>query len=155
MNLASKRLIASLTLLSIAAVPALAGSIATSTAVGGSSASSASSATSDSVGASSDSSRKAVANAEGPYRIVDATPVPDRPDTVRMTLRPLARADEPLELLVPRPVFERSGLAAGGTVNAHPRPYGVEFAHGETGRAFFLVVNDDWHREMRSTPVSL
>jgi hypothetical protein len=140
-----------------AAVPVWAGSLAGSSAAGGSSASSASSATSDSIEGSSNSSARAVAAADGPYRVAELTPVPDRPDVLRLTLQPLAGAagEAPLRLIVPRLALERGGIAPGGTVVASQRPYGVAFAQADTRRAFFLVIADDWHRELRTTPVAL
>jgi hypothetical protein len=144
----------------LASSPVFAGSIAASSAAGGSSASSAASATSDSIGDSSASSTKAVAQADGPYRVVDVTPVPDRPGTVRMKLQALAPAegtgtDGTLVLFLPQQAVERGGVAAGVTVTASQRPYGTAFAHIETRREFFLVLHEAWHRELRSNPVSL
>jgi hypothetical protein len=137
-----------------ASVPSLAGSIAASSAAGGSSASLATSAASD----SSASSAKAVAQADGPYRVVDVTPVPERPGTVRMQLQALAEGagpDATLMLYVPQQAVERGGVAAGVTVTASQRPYGVEFAHADTQRAFFLVLHEEYQRELRSNPVTL
>lgn len=136
------------------AVSAGAGSLVGSSAAGGSSASSAAS---DSVEGSSNSSARAVAAADGPYRVAEVVPVPDRPDALRLTLQPLAGAtgEGPLRLVVPRQAVERGAVAQGGTVVASQRPYGVAFANGDTRREFFLVIADDWHRELRSTPVSL
>jgi hypothetical protein len=141
-------------LLVAASVPSQAGSLATSSAAGGSSASSATSAASD----SSASSAKAIAQADGPYRVVDITPVPERPGTVRMTLQALAEGAAPdatLTLHVPQQALERGGVAAGVTVTASQRPYGVEFAHADTRRAFFLVLHEAFDRELRSNPVTL
>ena len=154
MPIARKHLLSTTILLAAACVPATAGSLVGSSAAGGSSASSAAS---DSVGASSDSSTRVVANADGPYRIVDVTPVPERPGTVRVTLQALAtrESEEAVLLYLPQQTFERTGLAPGGTITAQQRPYGVEFAHADTRRAFFLLLNDDVQRELRSNPVSL
>jgi hypothetical protein len=58
-------------------------------------------------------------------------------------------------LYLPQQTFERAGLAPGGTITAQQRPYGVEFAHADTRRAFFLLLNDGVQRELRSNPVSL
>ena len=150
----SLRLLAAATLVAAVSVPASAGSLATSSAAGGSSASSAASESSES---SVSSSQRVVAAADGPYRVVEVAPVPERPQHVRVTLLPLAdgAAAAPLRLLVPQRALERGGVAAGTTVVATQRPYGVAFAHADTRRAFFLVVNDDVHRELRSTPVAL
>ena len=141
-------------LFAAASVPSLAGSIAASSAAGGSSASSATSAASD----SSANSARAVAQADGPYRVVDVTPVPERPGTVRLKLHALAGGAAPeatLMLHVPQQAVERGGVAAGVTVTASQRPYGVEFAHADTRRAFFLVLHEAFDRELRSNPVTL
>jgi hypothetical protein len=50
----------------------------------------------------------------------------------------------PVRLYLPREAVERSGLAPGGTVAASRRPYGVELAHADTRRAFFLLLDDDF-----------
>ena len=154
MPLVRTHLLSTSILLAAACVPAVAGSLVGSSAAGGSSASSAAS---DSVGTSSDSSTRAVANLDGPYRIVDVAPVPERPGTVRVTLRALAASeqDETALLYLPQQTFERAGLAPGGTITAQQRPYGVEFAHADTRRAFFLLLTDGVQRELRSNPVSL
>jgi hypothetical protein len=140
--------------------PASAGSVAASSAAGGSSASSAASSASDSSGESSDSSKNVVAALDGPYRIVELTPLPERPGFVRVALAPLttvqaAPAAEPVRLVLPAAAVERGRLATGATVTANRRPYGVELAHADTKKAFFLVLDDGWQRELRSTPVSL
>jgi len=31
----------------------------------------------------------------------------------------------------------------------------VEFADAGTAKTFFLLLNDDWHQDLRSTPVTL
>ena len=154
MSLVRKHLLSTSILMVAACAPAVAGVLVGSSAAGGSSASSAAS---DSVGNSSDSATRAVANLDGAYRIVDVTPVPERPGTVRVTLRTLAATeqDETALLYVPQQAFERAGLAPGGTITAQQRPYGVEFAHADTRRAFFLLLNDGVQRELRSNPVSL
>ena len=65
------------------------------------------------------------------------------------------KAGDPLVIDLPQQTFERTGLAAGGTINASQRPYGVEFADAGNAKAFFLLLNNDWHQDLRSTPVSL
>jgi hypothetical protein len=156
MNLARPSLPCALALLVLAG-PVSADSFTASSAAGGSSASSAASSASDSSGASSDSSKNAVAALDGPYRIVELAPAPGRPGMVRVGLAPLAAAPaaEPVRLVLPAAAIERGGLAAGETVTASRRPYGVELARADTKKAFFLVLDDGWQRELRSTPVSL
>lgn len=137
------------------AVAAAADSLATSSAVGGSSASSTSSASSASSDKSSDSSAQNKHTAVGPYRIVDVAAVAERPGALRLTLQPLGAQDARAAyiLYVPQQAFDRSGLAVGGTVDARPRPYGTEFADAGTRKAFFLMVDDDWYRELAANPV--
>lgn len=137
-------------------LPAVADSLATSAAAGGSSASSASSASSDK---SSDSSSRTQQAAAGPYRIVDLAQLAERPGTLRMTMRaqsPVGDEARPdLVLYVPQDGIERSGLDVGQIVMARARPYGTEFAAADTRRAFFLLINDAWSRELVANPVTL
>jgi hypothetical protein len=147
-------------LLLAAVGPALAESLATSTSSAASSASSAGSASlrgsSDSIKGSSDSSRSNEQVAEGDYRVADVAGVADKPDMLRLTLEPhraLAGAtgftlDLPQRALADRP------LAQGDIVSAHHRPYGLEFARGGTGDAFFLVLADEWHRDLQTRVIS-
>jgi hypothetical protein len=144
--------LAAAALLGAASLPAMAAGLSASSAAGGSSASSASI---NSVETSSNSSTRTVANINGPYRIVEVTPTPQRQGMVRMTLAALDKAGDPLVIDLPQHSFERSGLAAGGTINASQRTYGVAFADAGTEKTFFLLLSDDWHQDLRSTPVSL
>lgn len=142
-------------LLAVLALPAAADSLVTSSAVGGSSASSAGSASSASLGTSSDSSSPDKKVAEGPYRIVEVARLPERPGEVRLTLRAEADPGSEVVLHVPQATFDQSGLGAGATINARHRPYGLEFASADTRQPFFLVLDDDWYRELPSRPVVL
>lgn len=154
MKIASKTYLVGAALLAALSAPAIAGTLAASSAAGGSSASSASL---GSVDKSSDSSTKKMAEINGAYRVVDVTPVLERPGTVRMKLQAVAGAkdDDVVMLYVPQKVVDSNGIAQGKVVTAQQRPYGVEFAHGDTKKAFFLLLADDWHRELSSNPVSL
>lgn len=138
-------------------LPAGAGSLVTSSAAGGSSASSAASSASESSKDSSTSSSTNNRVAEGPYKIVDMVAVADRPGLVRLRLQALADTGPGGELLLDLPALtaEQSRLAAGQTVTARQRPYGTEFAHADTSKAFFLVLSDGWSRELVSNPVLL
>ena len=132
-------------------------------------ASSASSAVSDSittsVGSISGSIRKSSDSssskddkvADGDYRIIDVAVVPEQPGTVRLKLQAIADvgADGEFFLDLPQVVVEQSGLAQGGVVTARTRPYGVEFAQGPQRQAFFLVLRDEWYRELQANPVML
>lgn len=144
-------------LLAASALPAQAGSLVGSSAAGGSSASSAASSASESSKSSSNSSSADKPTAEGPYRIIDVAAVPGRPDLVRLRLQALADAGPDGEFLLdlPRPTFAHSRLAPGETVTARRRPYGLEFADAGSNKAFFLLLSDDWARELASNPVLL
>ena len=139
------------------ALPAGAGSLVTSSAAGGSSASSAASSASESSKDSSTSSSTNNRVAQGPYKIVDLVAVADRPGMVQLRLQALADAGPAGEFLLVLPTLtaDQSRLAAGQTVTARQRPYGTEFAHADTSKAFFLVLSDGWSRELVSNPVLL
>jgi hypothetical protein len=111
---------------------------------------------SGSFGRSSESSSKTAPTANGDYKIIDLAAAPERPGTLRLTLQ--AVADNEFFLYLPQVVAEQAGLTLGGTVTARPRPYGTEFAHGargETKQAFYLVLADDWYRELPAKAVQL
>ena len=139
------------------ALPAGAGSLVTSSAAGGSSASSVASSASESSKDSSTSSSTNKRVAEGPYKIVDMVAVADRPGTMRLRLQALADAGAAGEFVLDLPALtvDQSRLASGQTVIARQRAYGTEFAHGDSHRAFFLVLSDGWSRELVSNPVLL
>jgi hypothetical protein len=139
-------------LFSVAAVPALAASSAASSA--SESLTTSVGSLSNSVQGSSDSSTKTTALTEGEYRIVAVAELPERPGMLRMKLQALG-TDAEFFLTVPQAAFEQGQLAQGQVVAARARPYGFEFANGETRRAFFLVLADDWYRELQTKAVAL
>ncbi|MBC7995514.1 MAG: hypothetical protein H7Z15_19970 [Rhizobacter sp.] len=139
-----------------AALPALGASSAASSASEGASASVGS--VSTSFETSSDSSSKKDKTASGDYKVIEVAEVAERPGTLRMKLQPVAQAedaDNSFFLYVPAQTLAQSQVAAGQIVAARQRPYGVEFAKGDTGKAFFLVLHDAWHRELQSNAVVL
>ncbi|HSW05020.1 hypothetical protein [Aquabacterium sp.] len=142
-------------LLGAAQLPALAASTAASSASEGGSASVGS--VSTSIRKSSDSSSKATGIAQGDYRIIEVTVVAEQPGLQRLALQAVADDSEQgaLFLYVPQPVVVQARLAAGQVVNASQRPYGIQFAKAESREAFFLVLEDDWYRELPSRPVAL
>lgn len=130
----------------------------------GSSASSTSSATSASVGSSSTSIQKSSASstpdapvAAGDYRIVEVVALAERPGTVRVMLQALADpgADGAFALVLPEAALAGGGLVQGHVVTARQRPYGLEFANAATQQAFYLVLSDDWYRELQTNAVVL
>jgi hypothetical protein len=140
------------------------GAAATPSFAGSSAASSASDSITTSVGSvsgsfqkSSNSSSTTTPLAGGDYQVIEVAVLPERPGTVRMTLHALADPSVEGEyfLYLPQPAFEQSQLAPGHTVSALARPYGLEFTHGVARQAFFLVLTDDWYRELQTRAVVL
>ena len=149
------RLAALAVLLCAAALPSMAASSAASSAsdsIGTSVGS-----ISGSIQKSSDSSSTTTKVADGDYKIIDMATVDERPGMVRVKLQAVLDrgADGEFFLYLPHDVASQSGLAQGGIVTARQRPYGVEFAQGQAKQAFFLVLSDDWYRELQTTAVVL
>jgi hypothetical protein len=127
-------------------------------------ASSASSAGSASVGSVSDSFRGSSnsssndnkKSAAGDYRVDAIVAVAHRPDRVRLELSPIDRpSEEGFALELPARALEQVRVTTGSVVNARPRPYGVQFALAPAGEPFYLVVEDDWYRELAAHRVTL
>ncbi len=137
------------------AMPALAESSAASSA--SDSVSTSVGSLSGSIQKSSDSSSKTTGVADGDYKIIDVAAAAERPGTVRMTLRavPDRGTDGEFFLYLPQEAFEQGRLAQGHIVTARQRPYGVEFANSQTKQAFFLVLADDWYRDLQTNAVVL
>ena len=127
-------------------------------------ASSASSASSDagsaSIGSVSTSFEKSSASsradrraAAGDYRLLEVAQAANRPGMARMKLQSLADEQAEFFLYLPQPAAEQSRLSAGAVVTVKERAYGFEFAGQATQEAFFLVVTDDWLRELQTNKV--
>ncbi|GKT16602.1 hypothetical protein AVHY2522_12310 [Acidovorax sp. SUPP2522] len=94
--------------------------------------------------------------AEGEYRVIGVEQVPGRPDATGLRLRATETgAAREFVLNLPRQAQGARPLAASDLLQARERPYGFEFARGDTREAFFLVLNDDWYEEMDSRPLAL
>jgi len=142
-------------LLAAAAAPALADS-STSSLVSDS-ASTSVGASSASIGRSSNSSSKDREVAEGRYRVIEMAEAPARPGHLRLKLQPedpAARGGE-FFLTLPRQAAELARIEPGQVITARPRAYGVAFAHSETMQDFFLVLADDWARQLKTRVVRL
>ena len=138
----------------------LAGLVAVGAARGEGVASSASSAGSASVGSisgsinrSSNSSSDQRDVAEGDYRVVEVTESTTHAGMLRVALENTAHDGFVLEL--PRHALTLRALAADDTVHVSRRPYGLAFAYADTRQDFFLVLTDDWRRELDPRPVTL
>lgn len=110
---------------------------------------------SDSIEGSSDASSDDRNVAEGDYRIVEVAELTERPGMLRLKLQAADDAAREFFLSLPQQTLAQRGLAQGDLVSARHRPYGLEFAHADTREAFFLVLADDWHRELESRAVTL
>jgi hypothetical protein len=136
-------------------------------------ASSASSASSDSVSTSVGSSSTSLETssgsssggeqkvADGDYRIIEVADAPARAGTVRLKLHPVADEGATLAqkneffLYMPQEAYEQSRLGQGSVVTAKARAYGLEFAGGTAKKPFFLVLADEWFRELQTKVVRL
>jgi hypothetical protein len=135
-----------------AAMPAQAASTAASSASSASSASIGS--LSDSIRNSSDASSRPARTAQGDYQVTAVAVVDGKPGMLRVTLAAADGDDgEGFDLLLPQKAADAGGVAVGQVVHAAPRPYGVEFARADNREAFFLVLQDEWYRELASNPV--
>lgn len=121
---------------------------------------------SGSFNASSNASSPGRAVRTGEYRIIQMAAAPDRPGTLRLTLRRLAAGPgetaaevtagaADVDLYLPAETVARAALATDQVIAARERPYGLEFAKGLPREAFLLVLADDWYRELRTQPVRL
>jgi hypothetical protein len=111
----------------------------------------------DSSNSSSGDKRKV---ADGNYRILEIGITPDRADRTRLTLQREGEAGQRVVLDLPQATFAQQNLAAGDTMYAQNRVYGIEFGRIEFGRIenrqpFYLVLADEWYGELASRPVTL
>lgn len=122
-----------------------------SSAAGAGSASSGS--VSDSFKASSGSSAGDDRRAEGRYRVTEVAQA--EAGKLRLTLARdgAANANDTVELTLPQQALAARAVNVGDEVQATPQPYGTAFAHADTGQAFFLVLEDTWHRELAARVV--
>lgn len=148
--------------LCLATAPVFAESLTTSASSAASSASSAGSASSrgssDSLRASSDSSsgtEEKTTVIDGDYRVAAIDAIDGRPGMLRLTMDPLAAeaGGQRLELDLPAVSLGDRPVVAGDVIAARNRPYGVEFARGQTPKAFFLVMADAWNRDLDTRPL--
>ena len=113
---------------------------------------------SNSIQGSSNSSSGETKVAEGEYRIIEVAELAEQPGTQRLKLQAVKAAgtpDDEFYLYLPQQVVDQGRLAAGGTVFAKHKPYGLEFAHGKTLKGFFMALKDEWYRELQTRPDTL
>lgn len=92
--------------------------------------------------------------ASGDYKVIDVAEA-GRPGMLKLTLAPLQAEGDAFELILPEQAAQAGGVAAGQVVQARQHDYGMSFARAETGSPFFLVLEDDWYRELDSHRVTL
>jgi len=145
-------------LLALAAAPGWAASSATSSV--SDSVSTSVGSLSDSIQGSSKSSTGDRKVAAGDYKIIEIAAVPGKPGMAQLSLQAVAggpdgQPAQEFQLLLPAATLAKTNLAAGGTVTAREHAYGLEFAVAQTAQAFFLVLRDEWFKELQSNPVVL
>lgn len=113
---------------------------------------------SGSIGDSSRASSPDNRTADGDYRVIDVAEVNAKAGMLQLTLQATLGEAHQFTLKLPREALGPQGIAVGDVVHARNRPYGLEFARTNAARAreaFFLVLADDWHKELDSRPVAL
>ena len=95
--------------------------------------------------------------ADGEYKVIEMAEVPDEAGKVRMKLQAMAptTGDKEFVLLLPQEAVERGHVRVGGVITARTRDYGYEFASLNDDKPFFLVLADEWFKELQSRPVAL
>lgn len=131
----------------------------------GSAASSASSAGSASSGSLSDSvngsSRSSTGKqvADGDYRVIEMAEAAGKPGFVQLRLRAVEAEVGEFTLTLPAQALRPQALGVGDVVHARNRVWGLEFARtlptSGAGEPFFLALNDEALRDLRSHALSL
>ena len=146
----------SLLLGATATLPALAAS-STASSVSDSASSTASSGSTSLKKSSDGSSKTTTAVNSGDYEVIDVARVAERPGTLRLRLQAVAdrTIDNEFFLYLPEQTFAQAQLAAGQVIAARQRPYGLEFARSDSGKGFFLVIDDESARDLPSHALAL
>ncbi|XVJ71518.1 MAG: hypothetical protein HEQ39_19390 [Rhizobacter sp.] len=112
---------------------------------------------SQSLRGSSNSSSGATNMAAGDYKVLGIFAAATQPGFVTVNLQaadPKAAKNE-FELLLPQSVASRAELVSGATVTVRDRVYGLEFSVAGQAQAFYLVLHDEWHRDLHNRAVTL
>lgn len=101
---------------------------------------------------SSDSSARTVVGI-GRYEVVEVADAGR--DGVAITLEALPgnTAQGRFALTLPAAAATQAQIAPGVVVTARERPFGWEFARADTRDPFFLLLADEWLRELASVPL--
>lgn len=96
--------------------------------------------------------------AQGDYKVMAVAAVADRPGMTRLTLKPVGQEDDAragFALVLPQKTLEVHQIAQGRVVSVEARPYGWAFAKADDHQTFFLVMADDWYREISPRALTL
>ena len=74
---------------------------------------------------------------------------------VRLELQALDAKTDSFYVYLPAAAFAKAELQRGDTVSARQRPYGLALAKAEAEQPFFLLLTDEWLRELPSHPIVL
>ena len=113
---------------------------------------------SDSVKGSSHSSSPDDKQVAGDYTVTGVAAVAGQPGFVELHLLRVAGGTDggaDIYLKLPREAAAQGHVAAGGTITALQRPYGIEFATTRPRAAFYLALADDVIRDTKMAPVTL
>ena len=91
--------------------------------------------------------------AQGDYRVVQVARLADGSNEVSLQAVEGGGGEGSFTLRLADKAVADGGLVVGQVVTARQRPYGYEFLRADTRTAFFLMLDDDWHRELPSVPV--
>lgn len=115
-----------------------------------------------SVQTSSESSVRPRRAAQGPHRVtrLEPAPAPAPAGTVTMHLQPVedprgpARPDATRLLVrLPERTVRAAAIAVGDRIDVREQAHGLEFAHGEPPRVFFLALREAGLGELRTRPL--
>ena len=91
--------------------------------------------------------------AQGDYRVLRVAKRADGANEVELVAVAGGTGEGGFSLRLADQAVADGGLVVGQIVSARQRPYGYEFLRADTRTAFFLLLDDDWHRELPSVPV--
>ena len=105
----------------------------------------------------SNSSIRTDSLAPGTYRVAELLPQPGRPDLLTMRLERVGgdEAHAGVRLVLPARTVQAAAIAPGAAIQVRELAQGLEFAHGEPARAFFLALREDGLADLRTRPLAL
>ena len=114
-----------------------------------------------SVQTASESSVRPLRLTQGPHRVdrLELAPTPAGLATLHLQplgdpAQPTAPAADALVLRLPERTVRAAGVSVGERVEVRDQAHGLEFAHGEPLRVFFLALRDAGLGELRTRPLS-